>query len=122
MDKECFAFEKLDVYQRALDLAKQVYKVTLNLKTCLSWSDQLRRAATSIVLNLAEGSGRNHQREKKQFYYIARGSIFECVPLLELGVSIGVLSTDQRNELREQYIVIAKMVTKLIQSVRDSDN
>lgn len=113
---DAFAFEKLDVYRRALQFSKQALKVAGDTRL-YSWRDQMSRASMSIVLNIAEGAGRWHAKEKRQFYYIARGSVFECVPLIELGQSLGVLNNAQRTELRSDCQAIAQMLTKLIQSV-----
>jgi len=78
-----FLFEDLDVYKLALDLAEKVRGATKSFPRG-EWQlvDQFRRAAMSVPLNIAEGAGRYHPREKKQFYWIARGSCFECVPIV----------------------------------------
>ena len=115
--KTGFVFEKLDVYQRALEFARIVHTSARSSKAPRSWTDQFVRAATSVVLNIAEGAGRIHKAEKRNFYYIAKGSTFECVPLIELGLSLGVLDDTQRNDFRSTCLSIAQMLTKLIQSV-----
>ena len=73
-----FDFENLDVYKLALSFAKEVAKSTENAPRG-HWSlvDQFRRASTSITLNIAEGSGRWHAKDKANFYFIARGSALE---------------------------------------------
>ncbi len=80
-----FLFEKLDVYRRALDFADQVSTMTARF-TRPSWylADQLNRASLSIALNIAEGNGRGTPMDKRRFFLIARGSAFECVPLLDM--------------------------------------
>ena len=115
---ESFAFEKLDVYQRALTFAKKIQNITKEIKGYFPWCDQCYRAAMSIVLNLAEGAGRQHANDKKNFYFIARGSAFECVPLIELGFDAKVINTSQRDELRVDLKSICQMLTKLIQSIQ----
>ena len=69
-----FAFEKLDVYQKALDFVQLVDQLISELKGKAPYStmDQLSRAAYSMPLNIAEGSGRWHKPEKRQFYRIAQ--------------------------------------------------
>lgn len=116
-----FSFEKLDVYQRALRFSKKVLTLTKEIKGQYSWCDQLNRAATSISLNLAEGSGRWHVKDKANFYYIARGSAFECVPLIELGVELSLIADSQKDELRNDLQAVCQMLTKLIQSVKKVD-
>jgi four helix bundle protein len=72
-----FQFEKLEVYQKALDWVESVETICEYLKGKVSYSliDQLSRAALSIPLNIAEGNGRWHKGEKRQFFWIARGSV-----------------------------------------------
>jgi len=111
-----FSFENLDVYKRALGFSKKNFSITREINSQFSWCDQLCRASSSIALNLAEGSGRWHIKEKINFYYIARGSAFECVPLIDLGVELKFLTEGQKDELREDLSAICQMLTKLIQS------
>ena len=114
-----FAFENLDVYKRALTFSKKVLTLTKEIKGQYSWCDQLNRAATSITLNLAEGSGRWHAKDKANFYFISRGSAFECVPLIELGFELGLIVEIQKTELRDDLQAICQMLTKLIQSLKN---
>ncbi|MBI1909723.1 MAG: four helix bundle protein [Deltaproteobacteria bacterium] len=114
-----FAFEGLDVYKRAFSFSKKILTITKEIKNQYSWCDQLNRAATSITLNLAEGSGRWHAKDKANFYYIARGSAFECVPLIELGFELGLIVGNQKTELRDDLQAICQMLTKLVQSLRN---
>lgn len=116
-----FLFEKLDVYQRALVFSKKVLTITKEIRGQYSWCDQLNRAATSITLNLAEGSGRWHARDKANFYFISRGSAFECVPLIDLGFELSLIAEVQRIELRDDLQAISQMLTKLIQSLRGEE-
>ena len=114
-----FSFEKLDVYQRALAFSKKVLTLTKEIKGQYSWCDQLNRASTSITLNLAEGSGRWHTKDKANFYFISRGSAFECVPLIELGFELGLIIESQKTELRDDLQAVCQMLTKLIQSLKN---
>ena len=79
-----FDFEKLEVYKKAKvfnsGLRKFIKETTLDATT----NDQLRRASFSIVLNLAEGSGRFSKPDRRNFFVIARSSIFECVAILDV--------------------------------------
>ncbi len=101
-----FSFENLDVYKRALAFSKKVLTLTKEIKGQYSWCDQFNRAATSISLNLAEGSGRWHAKDKANFYFISRGSAFECVPLIELGFELGLVAEIQKTELRDDLHTI----------------
>ncbi len=81
-----FPFEKLQAYQQALKFVSLSQSVCADNRDKLSGRviDQLTRAALSIPLNIAEGCGRWHKAEKKQFYWIARGSAFECVSIFQV--------------------------------------
>ena len=117
--KEQFSFEKLDIYRKALSFSKKVLMITKEIKGQYSWCDQLNRAATSITLNLAEGAGRWHAKDKASFYYIARGSAFECVPLIELGFELGFIVENKKAELRDDLQAVCQMLTKLIHSLKN---
>jgi four helix bundle protein len=113
-----FLFEKLDVYQKAVDLAEKVETLCENIsKGNFHIVDQLRRAALSISLNIAEGSGRWHSGDKKQFYLIVRGSAYECVPILDLIHRKKLIDGKVHENLKGEVDVIAKMLTKLVQSI-----
>jgi four helix bundle protein len=109
-------FEKLEVYQRAVDLAEKIAALTetFPVKGHHHLVDQLRRASLSISLNIAEGNGRWHAKERKNFFGIARGSLFECVPLLELCKRERLISEQSCAGLRAELEALAKMLTALI--------
>src|SRR3990167_10906111 len=116
-----FQFEKLEVYQKALDWVEAVESLCEALKGKVSYSliDQLSRAALSIPLNIAEGNGRWHKGEKRQFFWIARGSTFECVPIIQVLHRKNLINDIQYSGYYEQLDVIAKMLTNLVKSVED---
>ena len=72
-------YTNMIVWQKAMDLTDEVYRLTKSLpkEELFSLTDQLRRAAVSVPSNIAEGYGRQTDREFKQFLSIARGSVFE---------------------------------------------
>jgi four helix bundle protein len=111
-----FMFEKLEVYQRAVNFAERVAVLTKNFPAHGHYHlvDQLRRASLSISLNIAEGNGRWHIKDRKNFWWIARGSVFECVPLLELCKREELISEDMWAELKVELEVLSKMLTALI--------
>lgn len=116
-----FSFENLDVYQRALDWVEAVETLSSGLKGKISFSllDQLQRATLSIPLNIAESNGRWHKGEKRQFFWIARGSVFECVPIIQVLHRKKLIDEKQYAGYYEHLEVIAKMLTNLVKSVDD---
>ena len=78
-----FDFQKLSVYQKAKNYNKEISKLIGKSKFDKTSNDQLRRASFSIMLNIAEGSSRFSNKDKRRFLEIARGNAFECVAILE---------------------------------------
>ena len=76
-----FDFERLSVYKRAKEFNSLIREVLRQAKEEGTSKNQLRRAAFSIVLNIAEGTGRSTNADKRNFYIIARVPIFDLVPI-----------------------------------------
>lgn len=83
-EKEMRGFEDLECYKLALQVFREAYRVVslLPQEEKYNLADQLRRAATSAILNVAEGYGRYHYLDSLRFYYIARGSMMETLSAL----------------------------------------
>jgi four helix bundle protein len=80
-----FDFEKLIVYQKAVDFADTICDHTEQFERGYGFlADQLHRAALSISNNIAEGNGRFTKADRRHFFGISHGSVQECVPMLEL--------------------------------------
>lgn len=113
-----FNFEKLEVYQESLTLANEVYELTGKFPKdeMFGLTSQLRRAATSLSLNVAEGSGRS----KKEFcYYLkrARTSLYECVPLLEISRRQNYIAAAEQDYFYGKLNGLARMLSGLINSL-----
>ncbi len=80
-EKEMRGFEDLECYQLAMKVLQEGYRIVSYLppEEKYNLADQLRRAVTSAVLNIAEGYGRYHYLDSLRFYYMARGSIMETL-------------------------------------------
>ena len=110
-----FAFEKLIVYQKAVDFADRICGITSSFPNGYYFlRDQLNRASLLISANIAEGNGRFTKSDCKHFFIIARCSIQECVPLLELTARRGFLNTERHESLKNDLEEISKMVSGLI--------
>jgi four helix bundle protein len=113
-------FETLEVYQRAVTFAEQVFSLCDNFPMGqAALVDQFKRAVLSISANIAEGNGRWHLKERRNFFLIARGSVFECVPLLELCQRRKLISEDSCAILKEEFEVLAKMLSALIKGTEE---
>jgi len=110
-----FMFERLEVYQKAVDLTDEMAAMTEGFPRGYGFLvDQLNRAALSIATNLAEGNGRFTKPDRRNFFTIARGSAQECVPLLELARRRRLVQDPAALALKERLEVIAKMISGLI--------
>ncbi len=110
-----FLFEKLDVYRKAVDFADNVYELTKDFpRGSYYLADQLNRAALSISANIAEGNGRFYKPDRMNFFRIARGSAFECVPILEICGRRGLIEKAKSDLLKSALEDISKMLSGLI--------
>ena len=107
--------------RRAIGWASQIVSLTDNLQTDrkhFRLIDQLESAASSVAVNIAEGKGRYSQKEFVQFLYVARGSLYESITLLEIFLRQNWISKDKFMELKEKGKEIAKMLNALINSIK----
>ncbi len=113
-----FSFEKLGVYQKSVDFSNLIFTETNSWPRAYLYTlaDQLRRAALSISLNIAEGSGRT-RKEFKRFLSIARSSCFECIPLIEIAYKQKLISTKKKDEWYNHFVSLSKMLSKLKSSL-----
>ncbi|MBL7132332.1 MAG: four helix bundle protein [Candidatus Omnitrophica bacterium] len=117
-----FDFEKLDIYKKAINFATNIYKITKDFpnKEIYGLVSQLRRAAVSISANIAEGNGRYNKGEFTQYLRIARGSIYECIPLLEISLKEEYIIKSGFDRLIADCNELAKMLNGLIKSLNRS--
>lgn len=117
-----FMFEKLEVYQKAVTFADQVAELAQTFPRGFGFlADQLNRAALSIATNLAEGNGRFTKPDRKHFFMIARGSVQECVPILEVALRRGLLDQSKHEEWQCELETIAKMISGLISGLENRE-
>jgi four helix bundle protein len=116
-------FEKLEVYQKALNVTEQIQRLSRDFSRGNYYlADQINRAALSIPANIAEGNGRWHTNERRQFFWIARGSVYECVPLVEMCLRQGLVEPSAAASLKVQLEEIAKMICGLISGLENKKN
>lgn len=114
-------YEDLKVWQKAMLLAKTVYGLQKQLpkEETYGLGDQIRRAAVSIPSNIAEGFGRDTDKEFRHFLSIARGSLYETKTQLQLAESLGYLQIDTDTSL--QMDEVGKLLNGLARSLTPSD-
>ena len=115
-----FTFEKLLVYQKAIDFADGVCQLTEQFPPGYRFLvDQINRASLSIAANIAEGNGRFTVPDRRNFFGIARGSVQECVPLLELARRRQLLADDVHTQMKERLEEISRMLSGLINGLEN---
>jgi len=109
-----FKFEDLKVYQKAVDFIDIIYTVCKNFpkEETYKLTSQYIRAATSIALNIAEGSGDTNPQFNR-FLQIAIGSVKECVVCSTIAKRQDYITNQQEIEIREKLEELSKMITSL---------
>jgi four helix bundle protein len=108
-------FRELKVWQKAKELAVQIYKVTQGgpFSKDYGFKDQIRRASVSVPSNIAEGDERGSNKEAVRFFYIAKGSLAELQTQLEIAHEIAYLDELTVNELLDKSDTIGKIPISL---------
>ena len=114
------SYKDLIVWQKSMPFADQVIQLIDELETSRKHYrllEQLEAAVTSIPMNIAEGKGRESKKEFMRFLYIARGSLYETLTLLEIFQLRGWLKPDIFIDLEQKSNEIAKMLKGLIKNL-----
>jgi four helix bundle protein len=109
-----FDFRDTPVYKLSLEYRKAVKKIMKENKIDKDILDQIRRASSSIVLNIAEGYGRFHKAEKRHFYVTARASVNECVACSDI-----IYDSQIPQGFLEMSETLAKMLSGLINRFKE---
>ena len=110
-----FDHERLEVYQTALRFLVLSNDVVQQLPRGRGYlADQLQRAATSVVLNIAEGAGEFAPKEKARFYRMARRSATESAAVLDACRHLGLLSPERYAPGRELLLQVVSMLVRMI--------
>ena len=115
-----FAFEELQVYQKALSFSVSVIKTVDEMNTPRKHYrliEQLEASSSSVALNIAEGKGRYSKKEFRHFLFIARGSLYESVTMLQIFKKLNWLNDDSFVKLNSEAEEINKMLSGLIKSI-----
>jgi len=110
--------QKLNVYSASIRFAVECYKFTrcLPVEEKFAMVSQIRRAALSIHLNIAEGSSRSSRAERRRFYEIARGSLIEIDAAFDIAEELGYFSFYSKDTIGKSMSVCFNLLTGLITS------
>jgi four helix bundle protein len=115
-----FPYENLEVYKKAYAANQLIYRFLKANKSIPGYAkDQLGRASLSIILNIAEGSAKFSNKDRKNFYVTARGSVFECAALIAILCDEGEITNEIKTELNSSYEETSKMLFTMIKKLED---
>jgi four helix bundle protein len=119
-----FAFEDLNVYWKALDFSVKVIenvdKMDLPRKH-FRLIEQLESCSSSVAMNISEGKGRYTQKDFKKFLYIARGSLYETVTMLQIFKRLNWLNENTFSELYDEALEVNRMLAGLINAIGEAE-
>lgn len=120
MQQEDYNYEKLIVWQRAIELVEEVYAITRKFPRdeLYALTSQVRRAAFSIPFNIAEGQSRRSKKEFLQFLFIARGSAYELNTGLLIALRLQYIDQDIYGRLTGRNKDVIRLLNGLINSLQ----
>ena|SRR2546421_3321123 len=109
-------YKTLDAWQQSMQLAKEIYLLTRNYpkEEMYGLTSQSKRAAISVPSNIAEGCGRQYKKDSIQFFFVARGSLYELETLLNIAVMVEIVGEDQFNQFTPLIDKCIKVLNGLI--------
>ena len=116
-----FDHERLDVYKVALDFLVMADDTVEHLPRGRGHlADQLSRASTSIVLNIAEGAGKFSKPDKRRYYLSSTGSATECAAILDVLLRLHLIPVERHGEGKKMLERIVSMLIKLAKNLDDA--
>ena len=108
-------YRELEIWKRAIDLTVDIYSLSKNFPDDEKFglTSQIKRAAVSVPSNIAEGAGRNSNKEFNQFLGISTGSIFEVETQLIIAERLNFLSSNQVEEVLDKSNELVRMTKSL---------
>lgn len=116
------SFEDMEVWQKARELVNVVYAMTRKERFCKDYSlvDQIRRAAVSVMSNIAEGFERGSNTEFIQFLFIAKGSAGETRTQLYIALDQGYILQEEFLRAKEYCTIVSGQISGLVQYLKGS--
>jgi four helix bundle protein len=124
MANKIISFTDLIAWQEGHKLVITIYKIANNFpkREAFGLFSQITRAAVSVTSNIAEGFARQTKKEKRQFYYTAKGSLVEVENQLLIARDISYLAKEDFKKIAKQAIVVDKLISGLIKAVERRSN
>lgn len=115
-------YKNLHIWQEGINLARKIYEVTGNFPANEKYGivSQMTRAAVSIPSNIAEGAGRNSNKDFANFLSIAIGSIFELHTQMTICEQIGYINEETTKQLEQQIYTLQQQITTYKQRIEGS--
>ncbi|MCO6501231.1 MAG: four helix bundle protein [Vicingus serpentipes] len=109
-------YTTLEVWKEARKLVNEIYKLTEQFPKNENYglTLQIRRCAVSVPSNIAEGCGRNHTKDSMQFFYIARGSLYELETQIYLSEDQNYIIRTETKEIQDQITVCKRLLNGFI--------
>ena len=112
-----FDFQKLDVYKKSKTFHLACKNIMLNNNLDRYVKDQLGRASFSIILNVAEGSGKFSKPDKRNYFVTSRGSVFECVAIIDILSEQGIIDDGDLKNLMLQADELSRILFAMIKNL-----
>lgn len=119
MNRKITNFRDLDVWQKGIEIVKDVYATVEGFprQEVFGLTSQMRRSAVSIPSNIAEGFNRFHNKEYKQFLYVALGSCAELETQIEIAAELKYLALEAKGTLLEKLDHETRMLRNLVKKL-----
>jgi four helix bundle protein len=102
----------------AFEINQKVYRLLKENTQLVHYAkNQLGKACLSVMLNIAEGSGKFSAKDRRNFFIIARGSVFECSSLISFLYGVGDLDETVRNDLYVSFEKISRLLYTMIRNL-----
>ena len=119
MENSFKSYRDLEVWKKAMDVARNVYKATANFpaEERFGLTNQIRRSAVSVPSNLAEGHARASAAEFSRFILISMGSVAELETQILLSGDLGYLDNEKKQSLLSELDLVGKMLRGLSKAI-----
>jgi four helix bundle protein len=121
---EVLSYQELDIWKQTRMLVRSIYQLTKKFpkEEQFGLTNQLRRAVVSIPSNIAEGCGRNHFKDSIQFFFIARGSLYEVETQVIVSCDLEYLSQSELTLILEHITKCKKILNGFINYYQSKTN